>query len=347
MADKQTDNARFEQFKQEVLAWKEEHRDEYNRFSRMMAESDGMEFVMLYKSCTKLLPAFVKEWKSQWSGDGTIDFGRFDTKVQSSKLAKVWVDRFHYHKEDMTANLVLSWMLFGRSYETMVTLLEGYANDEKNGRIIRTICAKAIKYIINSSIKSGYRTREQWDDFHSEQQMLKDKDATGWAMKDIDKTMEANLVNEAIQEGQDEKPEEIPDVSGDIPPSEDKQDEQVQEAPPMLADFLFCDNKERVLQAIHDYFRVNSQAKDMAYVNIAMLQMGISRKYHDEKTFYQALVNQYPDITFKALRSYRDARQKLLDTARDRHLYEVGSDANEIAYVKNMIEQAMTPENHS
>lgn len=53
MADKQTDNTRFEQFKQEVLAWKEGHRDEYNRFSRMMTESDGMEFVMLYRFCSK------------------------------------------------------------------------------------------------------------------------------------------------------------------------------------------------------------------------------------------------------------------------------------------------------
>lgn len=81
MADKYTENTRFEQFKQEVLTWKEEHMDEYNRFSRMMAESDGMKFVMLYQFCSKLLPAYAKEWKSQWNGDGTMDFNRFDTKV--------------------------------------------------------------------------------------------------------------------------------------------------------------------------------------------------------------------------------------------------------------------------
>ena len=219
MADKQTDNTRFEQFKLDVLAWKEAHRDEYNRFSRMMAESDGMEFVMLYRFCSKLLPAYAKEWKRQWSGEGTMDFDRFDAKVQSSKLAKVWVDRFHYHKEDMTANLVLSWMLFGRSYETKVTLLEGYANDEKNGRIIRTICARTIKYIISSSIKSGYRTREQWDEFQSEQQMLQEKDATGWAMKDIAKTAEiAETAKPTPKE-----PEEVIDAPEDTPSSVDDQ----------------------------------------------------------------------------------------------------------------------------
>ncbi len=340
MADKHTDNAQFEQFKQEVLAWKEEHLEEYNRFSRMMAESDGVEFVILYRFCSKLLPAYAKEWKSQWSGEGTIDYGRFDTKVQSSKLAKVWVDRFHYHKEDMTANLVLSWMLFGRSYETMVTLLENYANDEKNGRIIRTICARTIKYIISSSIKSGYRTREQWDEFQSEQQMLKDKDATGWAMKDIAKTAE---IVEAIETNQEES-EELLDVSEDTLSSVD---DQSQDTPPLLADFLFCNNKERVLKAIHDYFRVKSQAKNMAYVNIAMLKMGILREYHDEKTFYQALVNQYPDITFKALRSYRDARQKLMDAAGVRFIYEIGSDAAEVEYVRNMIEQVISSEKHN
>ena len=340
MADKQTDNTRFEQFKLDVLAWKEAHRDEYNRFSRMMAESDGMEFVMLYRFCSKLLPAYAKEWKRQWSGEGTMDFDRFDAKVQSSKLAKVWVDRFHYHKEDMTANLVLSWMLFGRSYETMVTLLEGYANDEKNGRIIRTICARTIKYIISSSIKPGYRTREQWDEFQSEQQMLQEKDATGWAMKDIAKTAE---IAEAIETNQGES-EEVNDTSEDTPSSAE---EQTQETPPLLSDFLFCENKERVLQVIHDYFLVKSLAKNMAYINIAMLKMGILREYHDEKTFYQALVNQYPDITFKALRSYRDARQKLMDAAGVRFIYEIGSDAAEVEYVRNMIEQAISAEKHN
>ena len=340
MAHKQTDNTRFEQFKQEVLAWKEEHRDEYNRFSRMMAESDGMEFVMLYKSCSKLLPAYAKEWKNQWSGDGAMNFDRFDTKVQSSKLAKVWVDRFHYHKEDMTANLVLSWMLFGRSYETMVTLLEGYANDEKNGRIIRTICARTIKYIISSSIKSGYRTREQWDEFQSEQQMLQEKDATGWAMKDIAKTAE---IAEATEPNPKE-PEDVINVSED---TQSSAEEQPQETLPFLSDYLFCDNKERVLQVIHDYFLVKSLAKNMAYINIAMLKMGILREYHDEKTFYQALVNQYPDITFKDLRSYRDARQKLMDAAGIRFIHEIGSDAAEVEYVRNMIEQAIGSEKHN
>lgn len=337
MAHKQTDNTRFEQFKQEVLAWKEEHRDEYNRFSRMMAESDGMEFVMLYRFCSQFLPTYAKEWKNQWNGDGTMDFVKFDNKVQTSKLAKLWVDRFHYHKEDMTANLVLSWMLFGRSYETMVTLLEVYANDEKNGRIIRTICAKTIKYIISSSIKSGYRTQDQWDEFLSESQMLKDKDATGWAMKGIAKNVEAEAVNQ-------EESEELLNVSEETPSSAE---EQPQETPPLLSDFLFCDNKEHVLQVIHDYFLVKSLAKNMAYVNIAMLKMGILREYHDEKTFYQALVNQYPDITFKALRSYRDARQKLMDAAGVRFIYEIGSDAAEVEYVRNMIEQASSSEKHN
>ncbi len=337
MADKHTENTRFEQFKQEVLTWKEEHMNEYNRFSRMMAESDGMEFVMLYQFCSKLLPAYAKEWKSQWNGEGTMDFNRFDTKVQSSKLAKVWVDRFHYHKEDMTANLVLSWMLFGRSYETMVTLLESYANDKKNGRIIRTICAKTIKYIVSSSIKSGYRTREQWDEFQSECQMLKNGNATEWAMRDIAKTTETAQVNQ-------EEPEAVSNASPNGTQPEENLD---QETPPLLAYFLFCENKERVLQVIHDYFLVKSLAKNMAYVNITLLQMGILREYHDEKTFYQALVNQYPDITFKALRSYRDARQKLMDAAGIRYIYEIGSDAAEIAYVKNMIKQAIMPERQS
>lgn len=338
MADKQKDNARFEQFKQEVLEWKEEHLEEYNRFSRMMAESDGMEFVMLYRFCSKFLPAYAKEWKNQWNGDGTMDFIRFDNKVQTSKLAKVWVDRFHYHKEDMTANLVLSWMLFGKSYEAMVRLLESYANDEKNGRIIRTICAKTIKYIISSSIKSGYRTRDQWDEFLSESQMLKDKDATGWAMKGIAKTLDAAQINQEI------KPEDASIVSDDTSLTKD---ELPQDTPSLLTDFIFCDNKEHVLQVVHDYFLVKSLAKNMAYVNIAMLKMGILREYHDEKTFYQALVNQYPDITFKALRSYRDARQKLMDAAGVRFIYEIGSDAAEVEYVRNMIEQACSSEKHN
>jgi hypothetical protein len=224
----------------------------------------------------------------------------------------------------MTANLVLSWMLFGRSYETMVTLLESYASDEKNGRIIRIICAKAIKYIISSSIKSGYRTREQWNEYQSECQILKDGDATGWVMKDIAKTTETV---QASQEG----PEALSNASINCTQPEENLD---QETPPLLTDFLFCENKDRVLQVIHDYFLVMSLAKNMAYVNITLLQMGILREYHDEKTFYQALVNQYPDITFKALRSYRDARQKLMDAAGIRYIYEIGSDAAEIAYVR-------------
>ena len=64
-----------------------------------------------------------------------------------------------------TASLVLSWLVFGRSFETMADALTSIANDPSAGTLGRLVCSYTIKHVIEASIKSGYRTHESWREY--------------------------------------------------------------------------------------------------------------------------------------------------------------------------------------
>ena len=187
---KKENQEKFESFKAEVLKWRNEHLLECKMFEKRMYENDGAPLLDIYKDVMMLLPSMVKKWKGLSSQPSTYELNHLDELVEGSSLASKLINDFKLNAVPK-AGIILSWIFYGDFYEVIVSINEKYANDKKNLNLIeRKICAFVAKSAVKSSIKAGYRTKEQWDDYYRTSQMLEDGDVLGWIKADLDKDIE-------------------------------------------------------------------------------------------------------------------------------------------------------------
>ena len=187
---KKENQEKFESFKAEVLKWRNEHLLECKMFEKRMYENDGAPLLDVYKDVMMLLPSMVKKWKDLSSQPSTYELNHLDELGEGSSLASKLINDFKLNAVPK-AGIILSWIFYGDFYEVIVSINEKYANDKKNLNLIeRKICAFVAKSAVKSSIKAGYRTKEQWDDYYRTSQMLEDGDVLGWIKADLDKDIE-------------------------------------------------------------------------------------------------------------------------------------------------------------
>ena len=108
----------------------------------------------------------------------------------------------------LSAPLVLSWLVFGRSFETMADALTSIANDPSAGTLGRLVCSYTIKHVIEASIKSGYRTHESWREYVELHESIRNGKISSWALKSIktDGNDKATSVQPAIIQEEEPKP---------------------------------------------------------------------------------------------------------------------------------------------
>lgn len=56
----------YEQFKADILQWKNSHREEYIRFARLMTNGNEMQYLAICKAIFKQLPEVKHEWELSW-----------------------------------------------------------------------------------------------------------------------------------------------------------------------------------------------------------------------------------------------------------------------------------------
>lgn len=64
----------YEQFKADILQWKDSHRKEYRRFAKMMADGNEMQYLAVCRAIFKQLPGIRREWQQSWCDDSTDGF---------------------------------------------------------------------------------------------------------------------------------------------------------------------------------------------------------------------------------------------------------------------------------
>ena len=68
----------YEQFKEDILQWKNTHREEYNRFARLMTNGDEKQYLSICRAIFKQLPKVKTEWELCWDDDNKDDFNDID-----------------------------------------------------------------------------------------------------------------------------------------------------------------------------------------------------------------------------------------------------------------------------
>ena len=334
----------YEQFKADILQWKDAHREEYRRFAKMMADGNEVQYLAVCRAIFKQLPGIKKEWQISWCDDSTDGFENIGLHFKENAVPEQIVELYRKQREEdatsppssfwvrmryifrqslrkrrvtLSAPLVLSWLYYGKSFEAMVDMVSRQAGHPKAGNAERMGCSIVIRQIIEVSIKNGFRTQEDWDRHLAMKSAIEKGGIVEWALQSVKDRMGGTDTG-CIQTGTTE--------SCSIGPTPQAQrtagKKKIEERP--LADYLKCGNREEVLQCIRRFVSINTSAVHQALPFYVLKELGLVAGMHAAKEYSVGMALQFPDLP--SLKSESAIRQAVGFLKTAKHIIKDGKD---------------------
>lgn len=333
----------YEQFKEDILQWKNTHREEYNRFSRLMTNGDERQYLAVCRAIFSQLPGIKKEWQLSWCDDSTDAFSNIDLHFKENAVPGQIVELYRKQREEdtapppttfwgrmkyifrqslrkrcvtLSAPLVLSWLYYGKSFESMVDMVSRQAWHPKAGNAERMGCSIVVRQIIEVSIKNGFRTQEDWDRHFAMKDAIEKGGIGEWALQSVKDGMSGN----DTENNQTETTESGIGMAPQTQRTAGKK--KIQERP--LADYLNHENKEVVLHHIRDFISVNTSAIHQALPFYVLKELGLVAGMHTAKEYSMGLTLQFTDLP--SLKSESAIRQSVGFLRTAKHVIKDGKD---------------------
>mgnify|MGYP005945652089 FL=1 len=350
----------YEQFKADILQWKNTHREEYCRFARLMTNGDERQYLAICRSIFKQLPKIKTEWELCWNDDSKDDFNDIDLLFKEESVPKQIVETFQKQRENNNSNdsvlvslwgrvksffsgkyrhitlsapLVLSWLYYGKSFEAMVSMIDKQMKHPKVDNADRQSCSFVAKQIIDVSIKNGFRTKADWDRYFSMNDAIRKGNIGEWALQSVTDEMKAGNDNNACTTNLEET--NIDTTTAQRTAGKKK----IQERP--LAEYLDCENKEAVIQCIRNFVTVNTNAVHQALPFYVLKELRLVAGMHTAKEYSTGLALQFPDLlTLKSESAIRQsvgflkAAKYVIKEGKDQLAPLIESDENQELYQK-------------
>ena len=337
----------YEQFKEDILQWKNTHREEYNCFSRLMTNGDERQYLAICKAIFRQLPSIRREWELSWNDDSTDGLANINMQFAENAVPGQIVELYRKQREEnnplpdnippvtlwgriksffsgksskpgvtLSAPLVLSWLYYGKSFEAMVSMIEKQMKNPKADNADRLGCSLVVKQIINVSIRNGFRTRADWDRYFAMNSAIEKGNVGEWALQTITADMETD------EESRDTITTRTEDnVRGPVVQRVAGK-KKIQERP--LADYLNHENKEVVLQYIRDFISVNTSAIHQALPFYVLKELDLVAGMHTAKEYSMGLTLQFTDLP--SLKSESAIRQSVGFLRTAKHVIKDGKD---------------------
>ena len=337
----------YEQFKEDILQWMTTHREDSNRFSRLMTNGDERQYLAICKAIFRQLPGIRREWELSWNDDSTDGLANINMQFAENAVPGQIVELYTKQREEnnplpdnippltlwgriksffsgksskpgvtLSAPLVLSWLYYGKSFEAMVSMIEKQMKNPKADNADRLGCSLVVKQIINVSIKNGFRTRADWDRYFAMNNAIEKGHVGEWALQAITADMETD------EESRDTITTRTEDnVRGPVVQRVAGK-KKIQERP--LADYLDHENKEVVLHHIRDFISVNTSAIHQALPFYVLKELGLVAGMHTAKEYSMGLTLQFTDLP--SLKSESAIRQSVGFLRTAKHVIKDGKD---------------------
>ena len=352
---------RYDAFKSAILAWKNSHIDEYLKFAEAMNEPRGKMFKKIFKTFVKTVPALKRAWKVRQTEERRCDFDNIADVVSGSAYIERLVESVEHadeqkgrsHKQTM---LILSWLYFGNSFETMFAQCERIAKMEKAGWMKRHIAAMASRYIVSASIKSGYRTQADWDAVRNEKLAEAGKDMLSWSMGDTNVTeqkIEEQTSGQTVVLSFPTVPEsQVADASDknvakDVAQETVNHTEESKEpsaTPSTFEELILLEDdnlKGNLLAGIREYLTIHQKGESLALLYLVLYKQHIVAQGTTLSRFHSLLKAFCRDLKIVSARMLQIEHKRLTSVfdvkGQPRFLYEYPMYANEITAIRNQL----------
>lgn len=330
----------YEQFKADILQWKDAHREEYRRFAKMMADGNEVQYLAVCRAIFKQLPGIKKEWQISWCDDSTDGFENIGLHFKENAVPEQIVELYRKQREEdaappsslwgrmkyifrqslrkrcvtLSAPLVLSWLYYGKSFEAMVDMVSRQAEHPKAGNAERMGCSIVVRQIIEVSIKNGFRTQEDWDSHFAMKGAIEKGGIGEWALQSLKDGMRCSDTEGSTA---------ATESSGTMPQAQRAAGKKkIQERP--LADYLKCGNREEVLQCIRRFVSINTSAVHQALPFYVLKDLQLVAGMHAAKEYSVGMALQFPDLP--SLKSESAIRQAVGFLKTAKHIIKDGKD---------------------
>lgn len=326
--DMKAEYGRFEDFKADIWKWKTDNREKYNRFAQMMSGCDEQGFFLFYRTVAKQMPQLVRQWELTYNDDTCPDkFAEIYVLFKEQNLPQQIVGQYGRERSTaytdtpslwprirmffgwrpeprirISAPLVLSWLFFGRSFETMVLMLEKQAKRPEAGMLDIQTCGYVSKLVIQTSIKSRYRTWEDWERFFAEQNAARSGKFGEWALNEV-RSEEAPAPQAAPSEGlATAAATTTPELAtGGRPRAKDLP----------LSSYINSEHKDTIIGVLRNFLISQHTANGQAISYYALTQLELLTVKTD-KEFSVGVVKEFGDIpTLKSESAIRQAISQL------------------------------------
>lgn len=335
----------YEQFKEDILQWKNAHREEYGSFARLMTNGDERQYLAICQAIFRQLPGIRREWELSWNDDSTEEFENIDLQFKENAVPRQIVELYRKQRDEdntppdtaspttlwdqiksffggkpkepdviLSAPLVLSWLYYGKSFEAMVGMVSRQARNPKADNADRQSCSFVARQIISVSIKNGFRTQADWDRYFAMNNAIENGHIGEWALQSVaDEMKSEDDTNTDIVE---------PDIDAEPKVQRTAGKKKIQERP--LIDYLDCENKEIVIQCIRNFISINTSAVHQALPFYVLKEMRLVAGMHTAKEYSIGLTLQFPDLP--SLKSESAIRQAVGFLKTAKHIIKDGKD---------------------
>ena len=350
----------WEQFKEELLRWKNAHTEEYNRFTRAMQSCDAVGFIKFYRKITDLMPKLDSQWRRVWDSENLADIDDMVLSLRESDLPENLLREYSEEKDkpvedraslghtvmniirrisgkkpvptvNLSSPMVMSWLVYGRSFETMYEILVSQMKMAGVDFKDRESCLQVGWTLIQSSINSRYRTKEDWESYFKKRKAMGlDSDETSrWIMEEMDKEFVSpqtavEPLTEIIPEPavtEEHSVVEEPRVTEEPKPSGRRKAETKP-----LVEYLSCVNKDAVIDIIREHIKTNNTGIGLALPYFALMELNLFTRLIADKEYSVAIDRQYSDIENR--KSESSCRQALGSLRKQQYVMIDGKQRN-------------------
>ena len=328
---------RFEDFKADIRKWKDENREKYNRFAQMMSGCDERGFFLFYRTVARQMPQLVRQWELAYNDDTCPDkFAEIDVLFKEQNLPQQIVEQYRQERDTaytdtatsslwqrikmffgwrpeprirISAPLVLSGLFFGRSFETMVLMLEKQAKRPEAGMLDVQTCGYVSKLVIQTSIKGRYRTCEDWERFFAGQNAARSGKLGEWALEEVlegDGSAPQSASSEGLKTAIATTTPE-PSASSGRPKAKDLQ----------LSSYINSEHKDAIIDVLRKFLISQHTANGQALSYYALTQLELLTVKTD-KEFSVGMVREFGDIP--TLKSESAIRQAISQLRREQYI---------------------------
>ena len=186
----------------------------------------------------------------------------------------------------------------------MVLMLEKQAKRPEAGMLDIETCGYVSKLVIQTSIKSCYRTLEDWERFFAEQNAAQHGNLGEWALQEVKET-----------EGGNTQPEQPTPQSDNDTPAATGGRAKAKDLP--LSSYINCENKDAVIGVLREFIISQNSAVGQAISYYALTQLEMLTVKSD-KEFSIGIVKEFSDIP--TLKSESAIRQAISQLRREQYI---------------------------